>query len=101
MRVVLFSLVALIAVTSCSKSSPGPLAGKWKADGIFPLTVVYRDGEEESMGLITKVKYATEGRDVLVTYQDGLMKGTTMRYTMVSPSIARSPLVTLRRVERR
>ena len=66
--------------------------------GAMPMTVTFRDGETEALGMIEKVTYKTEGSDVLVTYVDGLAKGTTFRYTMTGPSTARTELGTLRRV---
>jgi len=66
--------------------------------GEVPMTVTFRKGETEAMGMIEKVSYKTEGGDVLVTYLDGMAKGTTMRYTMTSPDSARTELGVLQRV---
>lgn len=88
----------LIFLTACSQG-PGPLEGTWKMSGIMPITVIFRDGEEESMGLISKVTYKHEGNDVLVTYVDGMAKGTTMRVTMTGPNTAVTGLGKLVRVQ--
>lgn len=88
-----FFLVLIVA--SCTGSDPGALAGNWQAAGILPMKVTYRAGEEEAMGIITNVSYETRGKDVIVSYKDGMMKGTSIRYTMVNADTARSELVTL------
>jgi len=59
------------------------------------MKVTYRAGEEEAMGIITNVSYESRGKDVIVSYKDGMMKGTSIRYTMVNADTARSELVTL------
>lgn len=97
------NLLALVFVcvflAGCSKSSPGPLAGTWKMDGIMPMTIQFRTGETESLGMIEKVSYEVKGNDVIVTSLDGLMKGTSFRYTMVDPNTARTELGTLRKIK--
>jgi len=65
----------------------------------FPSIAVFRPWETEAMGMIEKVSYETEGNDVLVTYEDGLAKGTTMRYTVVDQNTVRTDLGTLHRVQ--
>jgi len=84
---IIFLLLSSALLSACSEG-PGPLEGSWKMSGLMPLTVTYRDGEEESMGLISKVTYKHEGNDVLVTYVDGLAKGTTMRVSITGPNTA-------------
>jgi hypothetical protein len=64
----------------------------------MPYPLQFRDGEEEAMRIITKVRYETKGSDVLVANGEGMAKGTTVRYTMPSPSNARSAFSTLRRM---
>lgn len=87
------------AISACSGDrSPGPLEGTWEMSGVMPMTVTFRSGETEALGMIDKVSYKTEGTDVLVTYLDGIAKGTTMRYTMTGPDSARTELGVLRRV---
>jgi hypothetical protein len=66
-------------------------------DGPMPMKVVFRAGETEAMGIIEKVSYKTEGNDVLVTYEDGMAKGTIMRYTVVDPNTVRTEMGTLHR----
>lgn len=67
-------------------------------EGLIPMTVTFRYGEEETMGIIEKVSFRVDGNDVLVTYEDGMAKGTTMRYTILGPNVVRTELGTLRRV---
>ncbi len=90
-----FAAIVFIALAGCGGSSPGQLGGTWQAKGLVPMNVIYRDGEEEAMGIITSVSYKTQGKDVIVTYNDGLMKGTSIRYTIVDAKTARSDLITL------
>jgi hypothetical protein len=78
-------LALLPALSACSDSSPGPLAGTWQAQGGVPMTLTFRSGETEGMGVIEHVDYKVEGQSVLVTYKDGMMKGSTLRMTMTSP----------------
>ena len=87
----------LVLVAACTNNDPGPLAGRWSMTGPIPMTVQFRPGETEAMGIIEKVSYKTSGSDVLVTYESGLMKGTSMRYTMVGKNTVRSELGTLQR----
>ncbi|MCA2997702.1 MAG: hypothetical protein ING75_03780 [Rhodocyclaceae bacterium] len=65
---------------------------------MIPYTVHFRAGEEEALNIIRTVSYETKGRDVMVTYADGLSKGLTIRYTKLSPNVARASIVTFRRV---
>jgi hypothetical protein len=88
----------LAAVLAACGGNPGPLEGTWQMTGIVPMTVTFRKGETEAMGMIEKVSYKTEGNDVLVTYLDGLAKGTTMRYTITGQNSARTELGTLKRI---
>lgn len=94
------TIVIALFLAGCAGTHPGPLEGTWRMEGFVPMTVTFRDGETEAMGMIEKVSYETEGNDVLVTYTDGLAKGTTMRYTVVGPNTVRTELGTLRRVGR-
>lgn len=75
-----------VFLTSCGNSSPGPLGGTWQATGIMPMTVTFRNGETETMGVIEKVDYKVEAQSVIVTYKDGLMKGTAVRFGLVAPT---------------
>jgi hypothetical protein len=93
-----FVLLFLALVLSACSAGPGPLEGKWKMDGDLPMTIEFRDGESESMGMIEKVDYEVRGSDVLVRYKNGLAKGTAMRFTVVDEDTLRSELGTLHRV---
>lgn len=94
-----FSLALIsAALTGCGGGDPGPLKGTWRMTGPVPMTVQFRSGETEAMGIIEKVSYETKGQDVLVKYESGLMKGSALRYTMTGPNSARSELGNLQRV---
>jgi hypothetical protein len=100
MKTKIWMVGALLGVVGCG-GSPGPLEGAWQLEmlsGAAPITVEFRHGETEALGLIDKVSYERNGNDVLVTYEGGISKGTTVRYTMTSPDTARSELGTLRRM---
>ena len=88
----------VLLLVACTGSDPGPLKGTWKMTGAVPMTITFRSGETEAMGMIEKVSYKTAGNDVLVTYKDGLMKGTTIRYTITGSDTARTELGSLSRV---
>lgn len=94
-------LIALIAVgmslAGCV-DSPGPLEGTWKASGPMSMTITFRPGETEAMGVIEHVDYKAEGNSVEVTYKDGLMKGSSMKYVLVDRNTATNPMLTLHRV---
>lgn len=62
------------------------------------MTIIFRPGETETMGVIEHVDYKTEGTSVEVTYKDGLMKGTSMKFVLVDPNTATNPMYTMRRV---
>lgn len=87
-----------LALTACGGSSPGPLAGTWQAGGVMPLKITFRSGETESMGIIEHVSYDVQGQSVLVTYTDGLMKGTAVRFVMVDATTAQAMNLTYRKV---
>jgi hypothetical protein len=72
-------LLATLLLVGCSRNDPGPLTGTWKMDGLIPMTVQFRSGEEEAMGMIEKVSYEVQGNDVIVTYKDGIAKGMGIR----------------------
>lgn len=90
----------LIAATlaGCNRS-PGALEGTWKADGLVPMTITFRSGETEAMGVIEQVDYATNGNVVKVTYKDGMMKGSAIAFTIVNQDTATNPMYTLRRIQ--
>ena len=92
-------LLALIfALTGCGDSSPGPLAGTWRSGGVMPLTTSFRGGETETLGMIEKVGYKVDGKSVLVTYSDGLMKGTAIRFVLVDSTTAQALGSTYKRI---
>ena len=94
-----YTVVALVfLLVACTGSDPGPLKGTWKMTGLFPVTITFRPGETETLGIIEKVSYKKTDNDVLVTYKDGLAKGTTMRYTITGADTARTELGSLRRM---
>lgn len=94
--VLIFILFALVA---CSNNDPGPLAGTWKLDGPMPMTVHFRKGESETMGMIEKVSYEVNGNVVVVTSESGPMKGISARYTVSSPNVLTTEFGRLKRVK--
>jgi hypothetical protein len=91
------TLLLLVALAGCN-SSPGVLEGTWKADGLVPMTIAFRPGETEAMGMIEQVDYKTEGNVVRVTYKDGIMKGSSISFTLVDRNTATNSMYTLRRI---
>jgi hypothetical protein len=92
------ALLMVATLTGCSRS-PGALEGTWKADGLVPMTITFRPGETEAMGVIEQVDYATNGHVVKVTYKDGMMKGSAIAFTIVDRNIVTTPMYTLRRIQ--
>ena len=92
------AFAALLAGCGAS-SDPGPLAGTWRMAGHVPMTVSFRKGETEALGIIEKVSYEIRGNDVLVTYKEGISKGMTMRYTMTGADSARTDVGRLHRLQ--
>jgi hypothetical protein len=84
--------------SACSRSDPGPLAGTWRMSGVLPLTVRFRAGETETLGFIEKVSYEITGNQVIVSYKNGPMQGTAIRYTITGPNSARSEFGILQRL---
>lgn len=97
MRGASLGLLAL-ALAACSSEKPGALEGTWTVTEPFPVTVTFREGEMEAMGVTKKVSYTTEGRDVLVTYKEGATKGSTFRYTVIDADTIQSESGTFHRV---
>jgi hypothetical protein len=89
--------IALLLV-SCGDSSPGPLAGTWQVIGMPSMQTTFRGDETETMGMIEKVSYHVDGQSVIVTYKDGLMKGTAVRFVLVNPTTAQAIGMTYRKV---
>ncbi len=93
--------LSLIIIACSGASNPGPLHGTWQMTGAMPMTIItFRTGETEAFGIIEKVSYKTRGNDVLVTYLDGMAKGTTMLYTITGPNSAKTELGSLHRINR-
>jgi len=97
-KLIAIATALLIATLSACGNDPGPLAGTWKMNGPMPMSIQFRSGETEAMGMIEKVSYEVRGNDVIVTYKDGLAKGTAMRYTVTGANTLRTELGSLRRV---
>jgi hypothetical protein len=94
----LLALVVLVFAVSACSNGPGALEGTWQMSGAMPMTITFRSGETEALGMIEKVSYKTQGNDVLVTYLDGMAKGTTIRYTITGKDSASTALGSLRRI---
>jgi len=96
-RFITAALIALL-LSACGDSSPGPLAGTWQATGVVPMKATFRDGETEALGIIEKVGYKVDGKSVIVTYKDGLMKGSAVRFVFVNPTTMQAMGMTYRKV---
>ena len=64
----------------------------------MPMKVTFRDGETETEGLIEKVGYADQGDGVLVTYKDGMMKGSSVRWKMLDEETVQALGLTYKKV---
>lgn len=95
---VIILFIFAFSLVGCN-NDPGTLTGTWQVHGILPMTVQFRSGETEAMGIIEKVSYESKGNDVLVTYKDGMAKGMAMRYTVINRDTVRSELGTLKRLK--
>jgi hypothetical protein len=62
------------------------------------MTIQFRSGETESMGIIGKVSFEIKGNDVLVISKDGIAKGLIIRYTITGKNTAQTALGTLHRI---
>lgn len=89
--------VLVLALSACGDSSPGDLAGTWVTAPI-PMKATFRDGETEAMGVIERVTYKRDGSSVIVTYKDGLMKGSSVRFEMVNPTTVKAMGMTYTKV---
>lgn len=98
MKIYLIAAVAIGMLLAGCSASPGPLEGTWTASGPLPMTIIFRPGETEAMGVIEHVDYKAEGNTVEVTYKDGLMKGASMKFVLLDSNTATNPMYTLRRV---
>lgn len=95
-RCFILALLSL-ALSACGNSAPGPLAGTWVTSPI-PMKTTFRDGETETMGMIERVEYKRDGSSIVVTYKDGLMKGTSVRFILVDPTTAQALSMTYKKV---
>lgn len=91
-------IIAIGMLLAGCSGSPGPLEGTWNASGPMPMTITFRPDEAEAMGVIEHVNYKAEDNSVVVTYKDGLMKGSSMKYVLVDRNTATNPMLTLHRV---
>ena len=92
-------VIVAAALVGCGGRDPGPLAGTWQLRGGIPMTIHFRSGESEALGVIDKVSYQVKGSDVIVTYETGITKGSAMRFTMTGPNTARSEIGNLTRIK--
>lgn len=97
-RLIIVGLLS-IALHACSKSDPGPLSGTWRLSGVVPMTIQFRKGESEAMGIIEKVSYEVKGNQVIVTTESGPMKGVAVRYIIKTPNTVTTQIGTLRRIK--
>ena len=93
-----FVAIAIALILTACGQSPGPLAGTWQAQGPIAMKTTFRSGETESMGVIEKVQYKVNGQSVIVTYQEGLMKGSSIRFVFVNPTTIQALNITYRKV---
>lgn len=91
--------VCAFGLVACGNTDPGPLAGTWRLNGVVPMTVQFRDGESEAMGIIERVTYEIKGQNVIVTSESGPMKGIAARYTVLGPNTLASEFGILVRVK--
>lgn len=98
MKIYIILAVAIGMLLAGCSGSPGPLEGTWTASGPVPMTITFRPGETEAMGVIEHVDYKAEGNTVEVTYKDGLMKGSSMKFVLVDHNMATNSMFTLRRL---
>ena len=91
-------LALFVCLTACGQS-PGVIAGTWRSTGAVPMTIQFRTGEYEMMGMVVKAKYEIHGNDILVTDADGPMKGVAIHYTLVNQNKLHSAFVDLVRMQ--
>lgn len=97
LRAPILGILALI-LGACASDSPGSLEGTWVVSDPFPVTVTFRSGEVEAMGVTRKATYKVKGDEVLVTYKEGAKAGATFRYTVIDANTIRSESGTFHRV---
>lgn len=62
------------------------------------MTITFRPGETEAMGVIEQVSYSVERNVVKVTYKDGMMKGSAIAFTVLDKNTVSNPMYTLHRI---
>lgn len=95
----LIPFFAFLLITACSNNSPGQLEGSWKATGMFPMQITFKDGEVNEMGVISPVSYHIDGNIVVMTYEDGIFKGNKIQY-IVNGDLAKTSFGNLKRIKR-
>ncbi|MYM92579.1 hypothetical protein [Duganella vulcania] len=98
MKTYFAAVVTVSALLAGCGGSPGALEGTWKASGPIHMIITFRPGETETLGVIEHVDYRVDGDTVQLTYKDGLMKGSSLRFVLVDHDTATNPMYTLRRV---
>ncbi|WP_460761741.1 hypothetical protein [Lysobacter fragariae] len=64
------------------------------------MTLTFREGEARAMGRVEKVTFRRKGKDVFVTYETGMAKGHTFRYTIIDADTVSNESGRLRRISR-
>jgi hypothetical protein len=90
--------IVVLALVACSSDSPGPLEGTWVVTEPFPVRVIFRSGETETMGVTKKVSYQIDGDQVRIKYKEGATKGVTYTYAVIDADTIRSDSGTFHRV---
>lgn len=98
LRTLIVSLV-FMSITACSDNNPGVLEGTWKGEGLMVFDTTFREDEVEIMGTIEKVSYRKDGENVLVTYESGQSKGSTIRFNIIDNDTIQSPFVKYKRLK--
>lgn len=93
------TLLLALLLAGCD-SSPGPLEGTWQTAGGVPLTTTFRAGQMETMGIIEKVSYKVDGQSIIVTMDNGLAKGSSIRYTLVRPDTIQAMGMTYQKIRK-
>ena len=93
------TIFLFLSLTACTGNDPGALKGTWKLNGFMPMTISFRNGETEALGIIEKVSYKIKNNTILVTYENGLMKGTSMRYTVINSNTVKTQMGLLRKIK--
>jgi len=89
-----------MSITACSNNNgPGVLEGSWKGEGLMAFDTTFRPGEVEIMGIIQKVSYHKEDEDILVTYESGESKGSTIRFKIIDKNTIESPFSKYKRIK--